>query len=103
VTSLHAPERLGRSTLAWCLAAGLLTAAVAFSPALRADDSKPAAADTDDADFIEFLGSVDSESEDADWVNYVAESDPTKVATGRSNAPAPEDRSSSGGKKKDDE
>jgi hypothetical protein len=44
---------------------------------------KPAkpAADSADADFIEFLGSVDSEDED--WLNYLSQTDPTKVAAAK--------------------
>jgi len=98
---MRAREHLMRRPLASWLVAGLLTATGTLSPAVRADD-KPAAADADDADFIEFLGSVDSDSEDAD-ASDVAESDSTKVAAGPANAPAPANRSSSGDKKKDDE
>jgi hypothetical protein len=87
-----------RRAVACGLIAGLLTTSA--SP--RAGD-KPVESDADDADFIEFLGSVDTDSEDADWIKYMAESDPTKLAAGPANAPPPADRSSSGGKKKDDE
>jgi hypothetical protein len=45
--------------------------------------AKPAksAPDPADADFIEFLGSVDSEDEG--WLNYLSHTDPTKVAAAK--------------------
>jgi hypothetical protein len=73
-------------------------------PAVQADDAKTkaaapaeaaaakattdrAAAEPDD-ELLEFLGSIDSEGGDDDWLEYLSQADPVKVAKARKAAPA---------------
>jgi hypothetical protein len=78
----------------WWLATALL---LAGAVGVRADNprssssSSSSAVPVDDTDVIEFLGGVGAEDED--WLNYLARTDPTKVARAPQNPPA-----SSGGK-----
>jgi hypothetical protein len=60
-----------------CLLAGL-------APLAPADEAKPAAkaATVPEADdeLLEFLGSVDSDTGEQDWIDYLAQTDIAKVA-----------------------
>ena len=70
----------------------LLAAIVGFASAAHAEDpkpaspakkpaaSKPAPAPEADDELLEFLGSVDQG--DDDWIDYLAQNDPAKVAKG---------------------
>jgi hypothetical protein len=58
-------------------AAGKPAAATKSAPA-----AKPAAPAADD-DLLEFLGSVDSDSGDQDWIDYLSQTDIAKVAKGK--------------------
>ena len=78
-----------RVCLLWLLA-GLL-------PVAHAEDAKPAAAkpasaattplDADD-EFLEFLGSIDTDEADEDWMDYLAQTDIAKVAKAKKKTPA---------------
>jgi len=54
--------------------------------------SKPMTAPTPatgaDDEFLEFLGSVDTDGGDEDWMDYLAQTDVAKVAKAKKNAPA---------------
>ncbi len=82
------------------LIAGMLGTMVLAPCAVRADDSKPAPSDADDSDFLEFLGSVGSEDED--WIDYLAATDPGKVASAP-RSPPPSGANRSEGKRTEDE
>ena len=74
----------GRVALLWLLAGAL--------PVAQADEAKQApgnATTTAEADdeFLEFLGSVDAESADEDWLDYLAQTDIVKVAKAKKTAP----------------
>jgi len=58
-------------------AAGKPAAATKTAPA-----AKPAAPAADE-DLLEFLGSVDSDSGDQDWIDYLSQTDIAKVAKGK--------------------
>ena len=81
---------LGRRAWVLCLLAGLV-------PAGHADDvktapktpaaTKPAAVPEADDDLLEFLGSVDSDTGDEDWLEYLSQTDVAKVARARKSGP----------------
>jgi hypothetical protein len=56
----------------------------AARPATGAASSKAA----EDGEFLEFLGSVDSDATDEDWLDYLARTDILKVAKAKKKAPA---------------
>jgi hypothetical protein len=81
---------------------------VGFVPGAHADDTKPtpseptaskSAASTpaasnavpatavDDDEFLEFLGSVDAEGADDDWLDYLSRTDIEKVAKAKKTSP----------------
>lgn len=68
-----------------------LSAQEAKSPPQKPAASKPAPAPSTVADdeFLEFLGSVDSEEADGDWMEYLAQTDIVKVARAKKETPAP--------------
>ncbi len=72
----------------------LLGACGTLAWADSSSSSSSSAAPSDDADLIEFLGGVGAEDED--WLNYLSQTDPTKVAT------APRSPPPSGGAKHDE-
>lgn len=45
--------------------------------------AKPPAAPAADEDLLEFLGSVDADTGDQDWIDYLSQTDIAKVAKGR--------------------
>jgi hypothetical protein len=72
----------------------LVTAGLALlAPVLRADDGQaqrnrhdpPSSRPADDADLMEFLGGIGAE--DDEWIDYLARTDPTKVASAPRRAP----------------
>jgi hypothetical protein len=69
--------------------ATLLSAQEAKPPPQKPAASKPAAAPTtvDDDEFLEFLGSVDSDSADSEWMEYLAQSDIVRVARTKKETP----------------
>jgi hypothetical protein len=73
-----------RAAFLWLLAG--------LAPLALADDAKPvaktAAVPEVDDDLLEFLGSVDSDSEDQDWIDYLSQTDIAKVAKEKKTAPA---------------
>jgi hypothetical protein len=85
---------LSRDGRAWliCLLAGLIPAAAQAddvkTPAKAPAAAKPAAAPDADGDLLEFLGSVDSDTGDEDWLDYLSQADLVKVAKARNDAPA---------------
>ena len=84
----------------------LLWLLAALAPAAHADEAKspakkpapaaatpvtkpaPAPATGADDEFLEFLGSVDTDGGDADWIEYLARTDVSKVAKAKKNAPS---------------
>jgi hypothetical protein len=75
------------------LLAGLatsLSAQEAKPPPQKPAASKPAPAPStvDDDEFLEFLGSVDSDDADSDWMEYLAQTDIGKVARAKKETPA---------------
>ena len=48
----------------------------------------PAPATSVDDEFLEFLGSVDTDGGDEDWMDYLSQTDVSKVAKAKKNAPA---------------
>jgi hypothetical protein len=86
--------------LLWTIAVlGLLPFATpaAEPPAKPTAPTKPAAApakpDADEAiddDMLEFLGTIDSEDEDDDWIEYLTQTDIEKVAARKRAKPAPD-------------
>jgi hypothetical protein len=65
-----------------------LLAVLALAASVHADDAPPPSAATQpDDELIEFLGTVGSEDED--WISYLSQTDPTKVATAK-NPPSDE-------------
>jgi hypothetical protein len=68
-----------------------------IAPALHADEAnnaaaKPAAAKTApppaaEDEFLEFLGSVDTDDADEDWMDYLAQTDIVKVAKAKKKTP----------------
>lgn len=81
-----------------CVPAGVQsqeTKSKAASPAPSATSAaKPAPAkaaapeDGPDDEFLEFLGSVDSDATDEDWLDYLARTDVLKVGKAKKKAPA---------------
>jgi hypothetical protein len=71
----------GRVCLVWLLA-GLV-------PVLHAEDAKssPPAPNADE-EFLEFLGSIDTDEGDEEWMDYLARTDIAKVAKAKKSAPA---------------
>jgi hypothetical protein len=61
-------------------------AAPAEAPAAKATTAAPAAVPDDE--LLEFLGGVDSEGGDEDWLEYLSHADIVKVAKARKAAPA---------------
>lgn len=55
-----------------------MLAAVAVG--VHAQEKPAPAASADDDEFLEFLGSVDSDAADEDWLDYLAQTDILKVA-----------------------
>ena len=79
-TTATAPAAAPAKTTATAAAAktaGKPAAATKTAPA-----AKPAAPAADD-DLLEFLGSVDSDSGDQDWIDYLSQTDIAKVAKGK--------------------
>jgi hypothetical protein len=64
----------------------------AKKPAASATAAKPAAPSADE-ELLEFLGSVDEES-DGDWIDYLSKTDISKAAKAKSKAPAVTEASS---------
>jgi hypothetical protein len=60
----------------------------AATPAAAPSKSAPAAATVADDEFLEFLGSVDTESGEKDWMDYLAETDVSKVAKAKKTGPS---------------
>ena len=59
------------------------------APAVAAKPvTAPAPATGADDEFLEFLGSVDTDSGDKDWMDYLAQTDVSKVAKAKKNTPA---------------
>ena len=68
-----------------------------LAPALHADDAKNAPAKAAAAtaapapsaedEFLEFLGSVDTDDADEDWMDYLAQTDIVKVAKAKRKTP----------------
>jgi hypothetical protein len=77
---------IARRACVLALVVGLVPAAQAADPE-KADAKKPAetakpaapAPEVDD-ELLEFLGSVDADSEDEDWLDYLSQTDIAKVA-----------------------
>jgi hypothetical protein len=72
-----------------------LTADTAEAPAKPGTSTKPAAAPAKppadealDEDLLEFLGTIDSEDEDDDWIDYLTQTDIEKVAARKRPKPA---------------
>jgi hypothetical protein len=90
-----------RVCLVWLLAG--------LAPAIHADETKSAPAKSDvpaatakaaplaseDDDFLEFLGSIDTGDADEDWMDYLAQTDIAKVAKAKKKAPAAQDSKAS--------
>ncbi len=63
---------------------------VSVEPAAKTANA-PSPATGADEEFLEFLGSVDTDTGDQDWIDYLAQTDVSKVAQAKKNAPeAPE-------------
>ena len=78
-----------RAGVLWTIAAlGLLPLATgAAEPPAKPGPTKPASAPAKpaadaapDEDLLEFLGTIDSEDEEDDWIDYLAQTDIEKVA-----------------------
>jgi hypothetical protein len=50
--------------------------------------AKPAADEALDEDLLEFLGTIDAEDEDEDWIDYLTQTDIEKVAARKRPKPA---------------
>jgi hypothetical protein len=61
--------------------------AVAVKPTSKPVTAPGPATGADD-EFLEFLGSVDTDSGDKDWLDYLAQTDVSKVAKAKKNTPA---------------
>jgi hypothetical protein len=72
--------------LAVALCAAVLAASVVRADASQSTSSSSSPASGDDSDLIEFLGSVGAEDEE--WLTYLAQTDPTKVAKAPQEPPA---------------
>jgi hypothetical protein len=80
----------GHVCLVWLLAG--------LAPVLHAEDAKttpskpaaakPAPAPSADDEFLEFLGSIDTDEADEEWMDYLARTDIAKVAKAKKRAPA---------------
>lgn len=87
-----------RARALWVIAAlGLLPLAArgAEAPAKPAAAAKPATAPAKpaadealDEDLLEFLGTIDAEGEDEDWIDYLTQTDIEKVAARKRPKPA---------------
>lgn len=65
------------------------TAPAVSTSSPRSKPATPSASVTPaDDEFLEFLGSVDTDSGDEDWMDYLAGTDVSKVAKAKKNAPA---------------
>lgn len=66
-----------------------LSAQEVKTPPQKPAASKPAPAPTtvDDDEFLEFLGSLDSDEADSDWMEYLAQIDIVKVARAKKETP----------------
>jgi hypothetical protein len=79
-----------------CLLAGFIPAGQADdaktapeAAAAKTSAAKPAAAAPEaDDELLEFLGSVDSDTEDEDWLDYLSQTDLVKAAKARKGAPS---------------
>jgi hypothetical protein len=60
----------------------------AAQPSAAAKPSAEPSAASEDDEFLEFLGSVDSGAEDDAWMEYLAQTDVGKVARAKKKAPA---------------
>lgn len=88
--------------LSWLVIAPMLGAAAVPAVVAAGDSSQQVKPSADDADLMEFLGSIGSE--DQRWIDYLAKTDPAKVAS-TSKPPTPPagggaDGSSGGSQKK---
>lgn len=85
------PALLRLRTLA--LAAAALGTAVQPQP-LRASEHAPAAAPAEDVDqdLLEFLGSVDSQTDDSSWFEFLRTTDIGKLAKEKSKPAAPKEK-----------
>ena len=91
---------LGRRAWVLCLLAGLVPAGhaddvktapktAATKPAAATPAAtKPAAVPEADDDLLEFLGSVDSDTGDEDWLEYLSQTDVAKVAKAGKSGPS---------------
>lgn len=61
-----------------------------MSSAIHAQDAKKPAPTPEDDEFLEFLGSVDSDADDDAWLEFLAQTDIAKVAKAKKTPPAPE-------------
>ena len=70
----------------------LVTCAAALMalPAMAAD--KPASADDVDQDLLEFLGSVDTQTDDGSWFDFLRSTDIGKLATEKIKLTAPQEK-----------
>jgi hypothetical protein len=60
-------------------------------PAAAAEKTpKPAAPADDDLDMLEFLGSIDDQNEDQDWLDFLRSTDIDRVAKAKPPAPRKE-------------
>jgi hypothetical protein len=80
---------IARRACVLALVVGLVPAAQAADPPAKAEAKKPAHTETAkpaapapevDDELLEFLGSVDADSEDEDWLDYLSQTDIAKVA-----------------------
>jgi hypothetical protein len=55
-----------------------------------AEPAKPAAEEVIDEDLLEFLGTIDSEDEAEDWIDYLSQTDIEKVAARKRAKTAPD-------------
>jgi hypothetical protein len=77
-----------RASVLWLLVGFVPTAQAedaTNAPAKPAAKTEPAPSDVDD-EFLEFLGSVDSEEADRDWLEYLVRTDLSKVAKAKPKA-----------------
>jgi hypothetical protein len=76
---------IARRACVLALVVGLVPAAQAADPQKAdakkpAETAKPAPPPEVDEELLEFLGSVDADSEDEDWLDYLSQTDIAKVA-----------------------
>ena len=78
-----------RLVLLWLLAglAPALQADEAKSAPVKPADAKSAPVPSADDEFLEFLGSVDTDAADEDWLDYLAQTDLSKVSKAKKKAP----------------